>query len=138
MAAGGNGSEPQRCVAHGLAAGPDGLCVLCRREQQAVSSSEPRFGSSLSGWLVLGTVIMLLAAVGILGLGLMRSSDDEAQEGLAQSPGEPPAETPVAVEEATSGEEQPPRPGISDVERRRRALKRAKRRVRIKMYMTDW
>jgi hypothetical protein len=31
-----------QCERHGLAAGPDGLCAICRREQRAFSSAVAR------------------------------------------------------------------------------------------------
>jgi glutaredoxin 3 len=61
------GSDVVRCAAHALAAGPDGLCVLCRRARQPVTpTSEPRAGAlaaklltwSLAVGMVAGAVLV--------------------------------------------------------------------------------
>ena len=44
----GSQGEPRRCSEHGLTAGPDGLCVLCRRARQPVDRGA---GGFRLGWL---------------------------------------------------------------------------------------
>ena len=121
------------------------LCVVCKREQKAGSPAR-NVGSSLNSWLVLGTIFMVLLAAGILGYGMLHSSEDEIDDSLAMELGDRPAQAEHEVEEPTPAAQQEPPPavqqdqpsGMSEAERRRRNLERARRRVRIKMYMTDW
>jgi hypothetical protein len=52
-------AHPDRCQAHGLVVGPDGRCVICRREQGASALQEPARKRG-------GALVPILAAVGVI------------------------------------------------------------------------
>lgn len=125
-----------RCPEHGLAAGPDGTCVLCRRGQPRPTTAPDPLSAALtdSSWVgpnavVLGLVGLALAAyVGIRarsGLGpfapaVTRGPDD----GVAQ--GEPQADLPPEDGRA---------PGAAAADP---ALAAAMREVPVTVYFTTW
>jgi len=53
-----------RCSRHALGAGPDGLCVICRRELNS-SVSPPAEGGTKFLWIPLGLLTVALAAVAV-------------------------------------------------------------------------
>lgn len=60
------GEEGRRCAAHGLAAGPGGQCVVCRRAPRVVAVVEPARGvaARVINWgLALGTIVCVAAFV---------------------------------------------------------------------------
>ena len=67
------------CEAHGLAAGPDGRCVICRR-------AEPAQGGSIGGRVALvGLIVLTVTTVVAVGAKLRRGSDVAVAEGAPES-----------------------------------------------------
>jgi glutaredoxin len=143
-----------RCTAHGLAVGPDGECVLCRRERR----SSQRSGRAVWAWFggALALVGGIAAAVSIAPGGEIAPAPTVSAERPRESPSgvaaperaEPAyeprpvpiptvAETPPAAEVSAnlpvapdSGAERPP-PTQADLERALRATP-------VMMYTTQW
>jgi|HubBroStandDraft_6_1064221.scaffolds.fasta_scaffold435952_2 hypothetical protein len=86
----------ERCAAHNLTVGPDGECVLCRRERTGPPAR--------SAWLVPGIVAAGLATVLLGGVALARTRtppppvvDARPVEAPVAAPVEEPAEAPPAL-----------------------------------------
>jgi glutaredoxin 3 len=146
-----------RCEAHGLAAGPDGHCVLCKRTQPpAAEARSPRIAL-----LALGLACAAGAALG--GVALLRSpgsSPPEAREEplpIASEPAEEPAAADTAEEEPDEPARSPPpatqwpgfepaappaAPAASASSRPRSfseaEIRAAMRRVPVTVYTTSW
>jgi mycoredoxin len=65
-----------RCIQHGLAAGPDGSCVLCHR---GPAPAEARPGASFLA-IVAGLVVLITAVVGAVGWKLARDLSRAVEE----------------------------------------------------------
>jgi glutaredoxin len=91
-----------RCAAHGLAIGPDGECVLCRRDRR----SGPRSRRAVWGW-VGGAVALVggVAAAASIAAGGEVASAPTASE---QSPSEAPSEVVAPELAAPPYEPRPP------------------------------
>lgn len=118
-----------RCATHGLATGPDGLCVLCRRERP------PRSASPWRAFAIAGGVLLLVVVAGAIHLVNARAkppavavATNESAKTATTSPPAPRAPTPAA--EATAA---PPATGPSEVD-----LAIARRSVEVTMYTTSW
>jgi len=75
-----------RCERHGLAAGPDGACVVCRREAVQVASVAPRAPKRRSrAWLV---VLLLVLVVGGAAVVVGRSSLGPQRRFADKAPGD--------------------------------------------------
>lgn len=128
----GNGPRvgPQRCLEHGLVAGPDGRCVVCRRARAGVEAlgadrvsvepselavaPEAAAGWRLPRWAPLagGAAAVVLLVVGIAIYGVAGSSDVPA------APAAPVASLQPSAPSETVGQ--------------------ASKRVRVRMYGASW
>jgi len=98
-------SEPTRCTAHGLVAGPDGRCVICRREAAAPPERGHRGG--------LVVLLLLAAAVGggVWYLAREKARAPEAAVRMdAASPRAAPARRPALARGPRIDAPRPPRP----------------------------
>jgi len=102
----------RRCTAHGLAVGPDGECVLCRRHRRAAEISGRAFWVGGGGTLVLGAGIVVLARLGRREVGPAVSAETaarppESKVEVGTVPSAPPAPEPHPVPIATAAEPPP-------------------------------
>lgn len=141
------GAERARCASHGLAVGPDGQCVLCRRVSTVVVSTPGEFEStsdSGSTSVDIGRVAKIAAAlVSTMALAatVLHFAQTRPSVSLGGTRGlggtvETEVDEPVA----------PPQPPASVVRvdpraaalERAEALERARENVRIELYSTQW
>jgi glutaredoxin len=143
-----------RCTAHGLAVGPDGKCVLCRRDRH----TSERSGRAIWAWL--GGAFALVAGVAVA-VRLARSdAEPQAPAATAERPPEPKVELVVAPSALLTHEvprapmptvvgtsplaavsAQLPVPPDADAERRaptQADLESALRATPVMMYTTQW
>lgn len=118
---------PARCARHDLAPGPDGRCVLCRREQAGSAAIEiaPE-PARFPGWLLGVGAAMLLAAGGVA-YGLRPRAPARQPVAAVAPPAQPaaklPKPEPQQPEPQLPAAEQPPEPTaeeqLAEVERAR-------------------
>jgi glutaredoxin 3 len=149
-------SGRRRCFEHGLAAGEDGKCVLCLREERAERSV-------LGAVLRVAAVVGLFALVGYAALRVLRPSRDSDESAAVQAetaaaapvraasparaddraadeqgPSKPPVlDPPTAVPAAASAEATAPSADPSSTSADAR-LEEEMRRIPIKIYVTRW
>lgn len=102
-----------RCESHGLATGPDGLCVVCRRERGAEPAASPRLAIGVAAALLLAVL-----AAGAVHMSRRPAKDapisaasTESANGVAArapAPGPPPGAPPGAFEAPADRPAMPP------------------------------
>jgi glutaredoxin len=135
----------KRCARHDLACGPDGRCVLCRRQarQDLAPTTPPRRSLVL---LALGVVVCAVAGLSVRAMGTPSEPAEEASgrviligrpgrmpQPLAPSPSAVPADNAGPVDTAVRAETAGAPAASSQVD-----LENAKRQVRVVMYSTSW
>lgn len=151
--------SPTTCAAHGLATGPDGRCVICRRNRRAAGSDGGRGALTALALLaaaVVGAVALKYARPAVSSEAAASAEPpNRAAVGADDAPRSPPSEIAGpdqprprrdAPRELTGRLEAPPpsaapsSPGPSPEDARARAaeLAAAMQRVPIRMFTTAW
>jgi glutaredoxin 3 len=150
-----------RCVVHGLAAGPEGRCVICRRADRAPPSDGRRIALTALGLLlaaIVGSIVWkrwpapartapgpeAAAAPPELPEPEARKEDAPSRPPASPTafipparrapPATPPEGPPARIAERAAN----PPPDAEDALERRRELSAAMRSVPIRMYTTSW
>ena len=81
------GGSRARCELHGLAVGPDGKCVLCRREagDSAQPESQPRLGWT-GTLLVIGGGLLAALAAGKIAWSVLTRDEPQTPEVVSEAP----------------------------------------------------
>jgi glutaredoxin 3 len=109
-----------KCASHGLAAGSDGLCELCRRERGTPTASPTSFLG------IVGVLLAIVAAAGIMRTKLTRHDDEAlpelpATQAMSVAPSSSVA-GPASAASAPRSEWHAPQPGRAPLLDRRKPL----------------
>src|SRR5262245_45538501 len=123
---------PRVCPAHGLMAGLDGRCVICRRGQS--SEGDP----SGTRFAIGGLLVIAMILVGVL---LVKGARGRAEVAVAQESAPTSAPSPTEEREDLAPGPLPPEaaggPGrVEEVERKQRAIEAEMLKVPVRLYST--